>query len=670
MRKNIANLLTLLGVFVLCTVFSIIMLFTGGGAVAKAPVRKKTIGDVSVNAVSILDVKGVMEMTAVNYLPNEFAELNQTVSDENDGTSPARRGTYRFYIDTLSPEEWAESGKLSGLLKPDGNWHLTMYLPPVFSACSVYVQYENKDYIGTIDSYKIDYYLNFSATSEFDDAVSHQTATQPMFLDIPISSDGKYSKECRVTIHYETDNDNAVGFMGPVLIGEDAAVHRAVDQNRTVLLIGAIFGAATLLLFLLICILKRSFPFFPQLLFAVGIFSALFSTYLLFGYTTVPYLLRAIRRFSLGFILFAAAMYLPKKIGKVPILYPTAAAMIAATVLAFLSLFCTTVAAYNAVCYSYIALAFAGIIVIFGSTALDIYQNKSLGLRLNTVIAGVSTVMALFADQPIPFIMLSPAFWLYLGELSITLVLGLREFITMERHNRYLTTNLEEEVARQTQSLQNVLAERDKILLYVGHDMKKTVIGMNNSLTDLRQDLSAPELVSKVDRLLQKNAELKKDFAEIGKYGKRNYVAERSEVVNLSRIVQNVTEDLRPDCEANGIILTVTLPEILNIYAKKVALESVIFNLVMNAIEHSFCLHLTVTAVKRKGFCRLDVIDDGQGITTDKNIFAPFVSDDPSESNTGLGLFLAKNAIETMHGELTYERRDHLTIFSATLPLA
>ncbi len=668
--KKVGNVLILVGLFVFCAVFSLVLLFTRENMVADAPIREKEVDGSSVNAVSILDVHGVMELTSFNYLPNEFAGLNETVSNEENAAEPAKRGTYRFYIDTLTQEEWAQSESLKPLLKPDGNWHLTIYLPPVFAACSVFVQYENKDYVGTIDRYNIDYYLNYSSPSEFDDAVAHQTATKPMFLDVPISADGKYSKECKITIHYEADNDNFVGFMGPVLIGEDTAVRGAVNQNRSVLLIGAIIGAGTLLLFLLICILKKSFSFFPQLLFAVGIFFALISSYALFGSTAVPYLLRAVRRFSLGFILFAASLYLPKKIGKIPVLYLTSAATVAATVLAFISTFCTSVPAYRAVCYTYIALVFACILVIFASTIRDVYKNKPLGLRLNTVIAGVATVSALFADQPIPFIMLSPSFWLYLGELSITFILGLREFITAEIHNRYLTTNLEQEVERQTQSLKNVLADRDKILLYVSHDMNRTVVGMNDSLNDLRKNLSAPELVSKVDHLLQKNAELKKDFAEIGKYGKQNYVAEQSEAVNLSKIVQSVTDDLRPDCEANGIILTVTLPETLNVYAKKVALESVIFNLVLNAIEHSFCSHLSVTAVKRRGICRLDVIDDGRGITTDQNVFAPFVSGNPSENNSGLGLFLAKNAIETMHGELTYERRENLTVFSATLPLA
>ena len=41
-----------------------------------------------------------------------------------------------------------------------------------------------------------------------------------------------------------------------------------------------------------------------------------------------------------------------------------------------------------------------------------------------------------------------------------------------------------------------------------------------------------------------------------------------------------------------------------------------------------------------------------------------------NENNTGLGLFLAKSVVESMHGELKYERKDNLTVFSATLPLA
>ena len=670
-KKNVRNLFVLLGLSLVCAAFSLALVLAGKNAVTDAPVREKDLDGVKVNAVSVADIDGVMNMTAFNYLPNEFAELNETVSGENDGAAPARRGTYRFYIDTLTIEEWTQGvdDKLTHLLRPDGSWHLTMYIPPVFSACSVYVQYENEAYTGAIDRYNIGYYMNFSAPSEFDETVTHKTATQPVFLDIPVSADGKYSRECVVTIHYEADNANFVGLSGRILIGEDAAVRKTVARNRSMLLTGAIIGAASLLLFLFICVLKRSLAFVPQLLYAAGVFSVLFSTCLLFGFTAAPYFLLAVRRLSVGLILAASALYLPKKCGKIPVLYPTVAAAAAAGVLAFLSPFCTGVSAYAAVKAAYAVLAALSIAAVFVFTAFDVYKGRSLGLRLNGAAAGVLTAAALSVGS-VPFAALSPVFWLCLFILGVTLVLGFSEFLSAEIRNRYLTTNLEQEVARQTESLQAVLSERDKILLYVSHDMKKTVAGMDEALLDLKQNLSAPALTAKADALLKKTAELKQDFADLGKYGRQNYVAEPSEVLNVSETVRKVTDELRPDCEANGIVLSVALPDTLNVYAKKIALESVVLNLVLNAVEHSFCTHLSVTAVKSKGMCRIDVTDDGRGIATDKNIFEPFVSGAPSEKNTGLGLFLAKAAVESMHGELTYARRDSLTVFSATLPLA
>ncbi len=73
--------------------------------------------------------------------------------------------------------------------------------PPVFSACSVYVQYQNKEYLGSIDRYNIEYYTMYSASSEFDNTITHQTAMQPLFVDIPVSSDGKYSSVRKHKLH-------------------------------------------------------------------------------------------------------------------------------------------------------------------------------------------------------------------------------------------------------------------------------------------------------------------------------------------------------------------------------------------------------------------------------------------------------------------------------------
>ena len=668
MKKRIGNIL----IWALTVIFCLALSFglNAENAAAEAPVRVISVSDTNVNAVSVKDVKGVMKMTAINYSPNDFAELGEVVSNADTGKNPAKRGTYRFYIDTLTAEEWDEAASLDYLLKADGNWHLTMYVPSVFSACSVYVQYQNKDYVGSIDRYNVSYYTGYSDLSEFDDSVSHINATEPLFIDIPVSPEKRFSREISVTIHYEADNDNFVGISDGILIGEETAVKRVVSRNRSMLLIGAIIGASTFLLFLFICILKRSLTFFPQLLFAIGVFSVFFSTYYLFELTSAPYFLIGMRRFSVALMVFSSVLYLPKRVWKIPVLYPLCVIAAVAGALVFISPFFTNVSAYAALNVICAVLTIFCVAVVFFFTVWGVFSGKSAGLLVNGVIAGAVALAGLYPEGQLPFVMRTPSFWLCLVMLGITIVVGLREFITVEIRNRYLTTNLEKEVEKQTQSLQNVLSERDKILLYVSHDMKKTVVGMGGSLSDLRQNLSDPELCSKVDLLLQKNTELKKDFADLGKYGRQNYVAEQSEVLDLSGVIRKVTDELRPDCEANGILLTVFVPDNLFVYAKKVALESVILNLVLNAIEHSFCARLTVTAMKRKGLCRVEIVDDGRGVITDKDIFEPFVSGDESENNSGLGLFLAKTAVESMHGKLTYERKGGLTIFSATLPLA
>ncbi|MDD7157572.1 MAG: ATP-binding protein [Firmicutes bacterium] len=671
MKKNVRGLVVLMVAFMFCTTFSLGLIFAERNFLSSTPVKSKDLSGVKVNAVSLCDVSGVMKMTAINYIADDFAELNETVSGKDTGGSPSRRGTYRFYIDTLSGEQWSGADKLKNLLKPDGNWHLTMYIPPIFSACSVYVRYQNKEYVGSIDRYNVEYYGSFSTPSEFDDSVTHKTATKPIFIDIPISSDPKYSKECIVTVHYEADNDNFAGISDKILIGEDLLVRSAVKGNGSLLLIGAIVGAATLMLFLFICVLKRSLTFVPQLIFATGIFFALFSVYLMTGLSNSPYFLMGIRKFSVGLMLLASTLYLPKKSGKIPV--RTFACTISAAIcaLSFISPFITSVAAYSAVTAVYIALSLALVVVVFAFTVFAVAAlGKSPWLLLNGIIAGFIVATALIHNQSHPFVTLSPTFWMCLIMLAITVVLGFREFISAEKHNRYLTANLAREVAKQTRNLQAVLSERDKILLYVSHDMKKAVVGMDGALSDLKQSLTQPELIAKADYIIEKNDDLKKDFTDLGKYNKQNYVAEQSEILDLCRIVCKVTDELRPDCEANGIVLTVTLPDKLDVYAKKIALESVILNLVLNAIEHSSCNRLDVSVIKRKDDCRIVIADNGVGITSDKNVFEPYVSGEVSENNSGLGLFLAKSAVESMHGELTYERNGGLTIFSATLPLA
>lgn len=670
MKKNYLHLLILLILALFCVTFSGSLGLLRENYISETPIKVKEISNTTVNTVSILDINKVMKMTSVNYLADEFAGMDEMVSNSNAKQKASKKGTYRFYIDTLLDNEWNNVKSLDYLLKPDGNWHLTMYIPIIFSSCSVYVQYQNKTYVGSIDKYNIAYYTGFSSVSKYDDSVSHETKTEPLYIDIPISSERKYSRECMVTIHYETDNDNYIGIEDEILIGEDSLIRKMTSTNRSFLFAGAAIGVGTFLMFVFICILKHSLTFIPQLLYATSIFALMFTTYLLFNLSSIPYVLLGIRYFSINIMLLISMLYFPKKIRKIPVFYISIAISSITSLLAFALPLCMNVSVHSFLYVFYMALTIINIVIVAALSAYDILKGKSLGLRLNGIIACFLASSLFTNNKILPLIVLSEKYWLCIIMLCITIVLGFSEFTSIEIRNRYLTTNLENEVEKQTLSLQNVLNERDKLLLYISHDMKKTAVVMYSSLIDLKQSLIGKEYTEKINYILQKSEELKKDFADVGKYGKQNYIAEQSKILDLSQMIYRVTDDLRPDCEANGIILNVTFPDKLYVYAKERALESVIINLILNAIEHSYCSNLDVIVSKKKGICKIDIIDDGKGITIDKNIFDPFVSENTTENNSGLGLFLAKTAIESMHGTLTYERKNNLTIFSATLPLA
>ncbi len=169
MKKNYLHLLILLILALFCVTFSGSLGLLRENYISETPIKVKEISNTTVNTVSILDINKVMKMTSVNYLADEFAGMDEMVSNSNAKQKASKKGIYRFYIDTLLDNEWNNVKSLDYLLKPDGNLHLTMYIPIIFSSCSVYVQYQNKAYVGSIDKYNIAYYTGFSSASKYDD---------------------------------------------------------------------------------------------------------------------------------------------------------------------------------------------------------------------------------------------------------------------------------------------------------------------------------------------------------------------------------------------------------------------------------------------------------------------------------------------------------------------
>ena len=82
-----------------------------------------------------------------------------------------------------------------------------------------------------------------------------------------------------------------------------------------------------------------------------------------------------------------------------------------------------------------------------------------------------------------------------------------------------------------------------------------------------------------------------------------------------------------------------------------------------------FCFRHTEHIRVRYGkSCVLDLYTRSRNDYTQKDIFRPYYSENASEDNVGLGLYLCKKTIEAMNGELSYEQNEQGLTFIISLP--
>jgi signal transduction histidine kinase len=77
-----------------------------------------------------------------------------------------------------------------------------------------------------------------------------------------------------------------------------------------------------------------------------------------------------------------------------------------------------------------------------------------------------------------------------------------------------------------------------------------------------------------------------------------------------------------------------------------------------------------VSAERANGHVRLEVSDVGHGIKRQNmpHIFEPFFTSNDEAQGAGLGLAIARELAERMHGELTVSSSPDRTTFSLELP--
>ncbi|MEN9908497.1 MAG: hypothetical protein RLZZ540_1646 [Bacteroidota bacterium] len=216
--------------------------------------------------------------------------------------------------------------------------------------------------------------------------------------------------------------------------------------------------------------------------------------------------------------------------------------------------------------------------------------------------------------------------------------------------------------------------ELDKFGYSVSHDSRspitslKGLIEIMNSENDIEQ---IRRYLAMMDESLDKQDQFIKDIIE---YSRNKKIKTNVTTVSLNKIIDDTITQNKYRQEADNIIISKQL-KINIIYSDELKLKIILNNLYTNAIKYYDDKKekptITITAYEDVDNNKIIIEDNGIGIKQEyqTKIFDMFFVTNNNNKGTGLGLYLVKDAVENLKGniEITSEINKG-TKFTITLP--
>jgi signal transduction histidine kinase len=219
--------------------------------------------------------------------------------------------------------------------------------------------------------------------------------------------------------------------------------------------------------------------------------------------------------------------------------------------------------------------------------------------------------------------------------------------------------NVELKLQRKNDELEQTNRELDRFVYSVSHDLSaplKSILGLVN-ISRIDTGDTHESYLNKIESSVKK---LEAFISEILDYSRNKRLGIQLEKIRLKELCSEILENLKFMDEYQQVNIDLTNLEPTVITADKSRLKIVLNNLLSNAIkfqkkmkeENSF-IKISSSAVDRSVV--IEITDNGQGIRPElqPRIFEMFFRGTESEKGSGLGLYIAKEAVEKMKGDIS-----------------
>jgi signal transduction histidine kinase len=240
----------------------------------------------------------------------------------------------------------------------------------------------------------------------------------------------------------------------------------------------------------------------------------------------------------------------------------------------------------------------------------------------------------------------------------------------------YLTYQYDLLIQSQNEKLTKTNEELDRFVYTASHDLKAPLNSVTGLVSIIKLTDDPVEIKSMV-KLIEKSVDSLKHFInEITDYARNSRTEIVYETIQLHALAEEVYATLQFHEKAKLITWSNDIDKDLNIQTDQYRLRILLTNLLANGIKYADTSKpnplLTIKGRVKNNSLILSIEDNGIGIAADKlpKLFQMFYRATESESGSGLGLYIAKEAVEKLNGQIKVKSISRKgTTFLVSLPL-
>lgn len=215
--------------------------------------------------------------------------------------------------------------------------------------------------------------------------------------------------------------------------------------------------------------------------------------------------------------------------------------------------------------------------------------------------------------------------------------------------------------------------ELDTFFYKASHDLKGPLASIMGIVNLARLENSTSETPRYLDMIESSTKRLDTTLLDLIELARTRKGVSKMNRVNLSILVDEVLYSLKHMAGFEVVSMTNEVDKKFEVYSDQLLLQSILQNLVHNAINYRSSLEpsVRIRASRQSQAVEIAVSDNGKGIPEEiKNkVFEMFYRGHPDSSGSGLGLFIVKNAVDKLNGQISFDSKvDQGTTFTVKLP--